>query len=103
MTILKYDMTPDVQATATAISQIQQRDHVPDVKYELFRLKLWGDYSFDKASSVRLDYVYNRTFFNEWTYGYAGVPFLYTDNTTLSAKQTQSVNLFMARYVYKFQ
>jgi hypothetical protein len=71
--------------------------------YELFRLKLWGDYTFDKASSVRLDYMYNRTYFNEWTYGYAGVPFLYTDNTTLSAKQTQNVNVFMARYVYKFQ
>lgn len=101
--LLRYDITPDVNASATTRAQIGGGTSLPDVKYELFRLKLWGDYAFDKASSIRLDYVYNRTFFNEWTYGYAGVPFLYTDNTTLSAKQTQSVNLFMARYVYKFQ
>ena len=101
--LLRYDITPDVAASATTIAQIGNGTSLPDVKYELFRFKLWGDYSFDKASSVRLDYVYNRTYFNEWTYGYAGVPFLYTDNTTLNAKQTQSVNLFMAKYIYKFQ
>ena len=62
------------------------------MKYELLRLKLYGEYAIDKAQSVRLDYVYHHSFFNEWTYSNAGVPFLYSDNTTLSAKQLQSVN-----------
>jgi len=101
--LLKYGMTPDVQASGTTLAALAQSNTLPDVKYELLRINLYGAYMIDKASSVRLDYTYNRTFFNEWTYGYAGVPFLYSDNTTLGAKQTQSVNVFSARYIYKFQ
>jgi hypothetical protein len=100
--VLKYLATPDVNATGVTLSTIAA-GQLPDVKYELFRFRLYGEYAIDKASSVRLDYMYNRTFFNEWTYTYAGVPFLYSDNTTLSAKQTQSVNIFGAKYIYRFQ
>ena len=99
---LTYGVTPDVAATGTTLTAIAA-GQLPNVKYELLRLQLFGEYMIDKASSLRFDYIYNHSFFNEWTYGYAGVPFLYSDNTTLNAKQTQNVNIFGARYVYKFQ
>jgi len=75
------------------------------VRYTLLRVNLFGEYTLDKASSVRLDYIHHRTFFNEWTYDGInnGFPFLYSDNTTITAQQRQSVDYIGARYVYKFQ
>ncbi|HEY6966257.1 MAG TPA: MtrB/PioB family decaheme-associated outer membrane protein [Burkholderiales bacterium] len=91
-------------ATAQAVFDASGYNGLPDVKFKLFRLNLYGDYVIDKASSVRLDYIHHRTFFDEWTWeGKNGVPFLYSDNTTLSAKTTQTVNFIGARYVYRFQ
>jgi MtrB/PioB family decaheme-associated outer membrane protein len=100
---LAYVITPDVQISAANRTLLGQTGGLPDVKYKLFRVKLYGEYAVNKASTVRLDYIYNRTFFNEWTYGNNGVPFLYSDNTTLSAKQLQSVNFIGASYIHKFQ
>jgi hypothetical protein len=78
---------------------------LPDVKYTLLRLNLFGEYTLNKSSSIRLDYVYHRTFFNEWTYDGLnnGLPFVFSDNTTLTAQQRQSVNFLGARYVYRFE
>jgi hypothetical protein len=41
--------------------------------------------------------------FKEWTWAYNGTPFTYSDNTTLSMQQTQSVNFLGASYMYKFR
>jgi len=50
-----------------------------------------------------VDLIHNRTTFNEWTYNYAGTPYLYSDNTTINANQKQSVTFLGASYVYRFQ
>lgn len=89
--------------STTAINTFAATGGLPDVKYTLARLNLYGEYVLNKASSVRLDYIYHRTFFNEWTWGLEGFPFLYSDNTTVSAKQRQSVSFIGARYVYRFK
>jgi hypothetical protein len=36
-------------------------------------------------------------------WGYNGIPFLFSDNTTVDFKQTQTVNFVGATYIYKFQ
>ncbi len=76
---------------------------LPDVTYRLLRLKLFGEYALDKASYLRFDLVHQRTLFDEWTYNYNNTPFFYGDNTTLSAKQNQSVTFLGASYIYRFK
>ena len=102
---LRYTMTPDELISPANLTLLNTTGGLPDVQYKLLRLKLYGEYAVNKASTVRLDYIYNRTYFNEWTYDGLnnGKPFLYSDNTTLSAKQLQSVNFIGVSYVYKFQ
>jgi putative beta-barrel porin MtrB/PioB len=100
---LKYDLTPDANASAANIALLATTGGLPDVKYELTRLNLYGEYNINKTSQVRLDYIYYRSFFNEWTYVNNGIPFLFSDNTTLGADQRQTVNFLGVRYVYKFQ
>ena len=91
-------------AAARAAFAASGYNGLPDVKFKMLRVNLYGEYKVNKASSVRLDYIHHRTFFDEWTWeGRNGFPFLYSDNTTLSAKTTQSVNFLGARYVHKFQ
>jgi MtrB/PioB family decaheme-associated outer membrane protein len=101
--VLDYGLTGQ-SATARATFAASGYNGLPEVKFTLLRLNLYGDYIFNKASSVRLDFIHHRTYFDEWTWeGRNGFPFLYSDNTTLSAKTTQSVNFLGARYVHKFQ
>ena len=76
---------------------------LPDVTYRLVRLKLFGEYALDKASYLRVDLIHQRTLFDEWTYNYNNTPFFYSDNTTLSAKQNQSVTFLGASYIYRFK
>jgi hypothetical protein len=91
--------------SAAAITTFAATGGLPQVKYTLARLNLFGEYAINKASTIRLDYIYHRTFFNEWTWEGLrnGFPFVYSDNTTVSAKVTQAVNFIGARYIYKFE
>ena len=52
---------------------------------------------------MRVDFIHHRTSFNEWTYSPNGIPFLYSDNTTISAQEKQSVSFIGASYIYKFK
>jgi hypothetical protein len=99
---LQYQQTQDPSESAANALFLAQQGGLPDVTYRLTRIKFFGLYSLNPRSSVRLDVVHQSTFFNEWTYGYNGVPFTYNDNTTLSSKQNQSVNFLGATYSYKF-
>jgi MtrB/PioB family decaheme-associated outer membrane protein len=102
---LRYTIIPDALISAGNLSLFQQTGGLPDVKYNLLRLKLYGEYAVQKNATVRVDYIYNRTKFDEWAYDGLnnGKPFLFSDNTTISAKQLQSVNFIGASYIYKFQ
>ena len=76
---------------------------LPDVVYRLTRLNLYGEYDLQKNAYVRVDFIHHRTSFNEWTYSLNGIPFLYSDNTTISAQEKQSVSFIGASYIYKFK
>jgi hypothetical protein len=100
---LIYLQTLDPASTSAANRSIAAAGGLPDVTYRLTRLNAYGEYSIQKNAHVRLDFIHLRTFFNEWTYNYNGIPFLYSDNTILTAQAKQSVNFIGASYVYKFQ
>ena len=99
---MKYQQECDPLCNAANLGILATTGGLPDVTYRLLRLKLFGAYALDKVSYVRLDLIHERTKFNEWTYGFAGVPFFYNDNTTLGAKEDQRVTFVGASYVYRF-
>lgn len=76
---------------------------LPDVTYRVTSLKLFGKYALQKNADIRVNLVHQRVEFNEWTWGYNGVPFTYSDNTTVSMQQNQSVTFLGASYIYKFR
>ena len=77
--------------------------NLPDTKYQATFLKLYGKVALDKKSDLRFDFVQQWAQYNDWQWGYNGVPFTYSDNTTLSMQPTQNVSFFGARYIYNFK
>lgn len=76
---------------------------LPDVLYRLTSYKLFGKYALEKNSDVRVDLVHQRAKLDEWTWGYAGVPFFVSDYTTISMDPEQHVTFVGVSYIYKWQ
>jgi hypothetical protein len=76
---------------------------LPDVTYRVTRLKLYGKYAVDKNSDIRVDALFQHTKLDEWTWGYNGVPFAYSDNTTVSLQPNQSATFIGATYIYRLK
>ena len=76
---------------------------LPDVNYRMLALKLSGKYALDSKSDVRVDLVSQNTSFDEWTWGSAGVPFAYSDNSTVSMQSNQNVTYLGVKYVYRLK
>lgn len=76
---------------------------LPDVTYRVTTLKLYGKYAVKKNADIRVDMVHQKVQFDEWTWGYNGTPFAYSDNTSVSMQPNQRVTFLGASYVYKFR
>ncbi len=99
---VKYAQEMDSGASAANIAFLAQTGGVPDVTYKLMRIKLTGDYDIDKKSMVRVVLGYEQSKFNEWQWQWNGTSFLYSDNTTVGAKENQSVTFVGATYTYRW-
>lgn len=97
-----YQTQADFGASANNALQIATYQ-LPDVVYRESRLNLYGKYSLDKHSDIRLDFVYADYYFTEWAWGAAGVPYTYSDNTTVSIDPKQHVAYIGARYIYRMR
>lgn len=100
--ILRYHQVADPLASPANATFLATSGGLPDVTYRVNRLNLYGEYAMLKNAYVRLDYIRYHSFFNEWTYSLNGVPFLYSDNTTINALESQTVNVVAATVTYKF-
>ena len=100
---LVYSQTADDSSSAGNKALLASTGGLPDVTYRLLRLNLFGEYAVQKNAYVRLDLIHHRTSFNEWTYNFNGTPFLFSDNTIVTAQEKQSVSFIGASYIYKFK
>jgi MtrB/PioB family decaheme-associated outer membrane protein len=76
---------------------------LPDVSYRMLALKVFAKYTLDAQSAIRVDLVHQKADFDEWTWGYAGVPFAYSDNSTVSMNPNQNVTYLGVKYVYRLK
>jgi MtrB/PioB family decaheme-associated outer membrane protein len=74
---------------------------LPDINYDTIKLNLFALYEVDKQASVKANLIYQEFKNNDWQWGYNGVPFLYSDNTTVS-NPNQSVTFLGLAYIRKF-
>ena len=51
---------------------------------------------------MRVSLIHQRTKLDEWSYGNNGVPYLFSDNTTVTLNPRQTVNVLGVMYIFKF-
>jgi MtrB/PioB family decaheme-associated outer membrane protein len=95
-----------LDSLATAATQAQFNTgqlFIPDATFRDLRLKLTGTYALQKNSDIRMEIVHDRTKLEEWQWGWNGVPFLYSDNTTVNLKPEQNVTYVSLIYTYRWK
>ncbi|HUJ87155.1 MAG TPA: MtrB/PioB family decaheme-associated outer membrane protein [Burkholderiales bacterium] len=98
-----YGQTLGPSASAANLAFLALSGGLPDVTFIETRVNLYGKYTLDKHAAVRVDLLHQIDKVNDWTWGFAGVPFTYADNTTVFINPNQSVSVLMARYIYSFR
>ena len=99
----KYNQLLDGAASANNKTFYNQQGGLPEVSYDEFRLRLFGKYALEKNADLRVDLVHMRARLDEWTWGYGGTPFTFSDNTTVSFDAKQHVTFLGATYIYKWR
>jgi MtrB/PioB family decaheme-associated outer membrane protein len=100
----QYNMGLDSGASAQNIAYFNSGlPFIPDATFRDLRIKLFGSYLLQKNSDIRVEVVHDRTKLDEWQWGYNGIPFLYSDNTTVNLKPDQNVTYVSVVYTYRFK
>ncbi|MDO8988042.1 MAG: MtrB/PioB family decaheme-associated outer membrane protein [Sideroxyarcus sp.] len=75
---------------------------LPAINYQTDRISLRGKYTLNLTSDVSLRLTYQHFKTDDWQWGYNGIPFLFSDNTTVSQPMSQVARFFSASYVLRF-
>lgn len=89
------------QPSATNLAQAAVG--LPDVVFRKTILSLYGQYTLDNRSDIRLDLAHQKAKYDDWVWGIAGSPFVYADNTTVKQQVDQNVTFVGVTYIYKFR
>ena len=77
-------------------------NYLPAINYKTSKLNLHAKYDVDSMSSVQAMFSYQQFKTDDWQWGYNGVPFLYSDNTTVSQPMNQKLKYLSVSYMLKF-
>ena len=76
---------------------------LPDVVFRKTIVSVYGQYTLDKKSDIRLDVAHQKAKYDDWVWGTAAAPFVLSDNTTVKQQVDQSVTFVGVTYIYKFR
>jgi MtrB/PioB family decaheme-associated outer membrane protein len=97
-----YPQSLEANAPPESVALLGATGGLPDVVFRQTTLSLYGKYEIDKQSALRVNLLYQRSYVNDWAWGYNGTPFAYSDATTLNQQANQSVGMIGVSYIYKF-
>ncbi len=98
-----YAQTLDATASPEDTTLLAASGGLPDIVFRQTTLRLFGRYEIDKSSAVRLSLVHQRSRWNDWAFGFNGVPFSYADGTTVSQQPNQAVTFVGVTYTYSWR
>lgn len=97
-----YNQTLDAAAGAGSAALLAATGGLPDITFRQTSLRLFGKYTLDKQSSLRLDFVHQRSHWSDWAWGYNATPYVYSDGSTVNGRVTQSVSFVGVTYVRRW-
>jgi MtrB/PioB family decaheme-associated outer membrane protein len=99
----KYAQTLGTNPAAGLTQLLAVTGGLPDIVYRRMELRLFGTYAFSDRSTVRVDGAYQRLTYDDWGFAFNGVPFLYSDNSTVHLQPDQNVGYFGISYIYSWK
>ena len=99
----QYVQSLDAAADPYTAASLTASGGLPDIMYQQTALKFFGKFTLNKQTAVRVDLIHQRTHFNDWAWSYAGVPYIYSDGTTVAQRQQQNVNFLGVSYIYQLR
>ena len=97
-----YAQTLVPSANGELVALLNATGGLPDTLFRQTSLKLFGKYTIDKQSNLRLDVVYQSIRWSDWAWGYNGTSFVYSDGTTINRKWNQGVGFIGVSYVRRW-
>lgn len=98
-----YAQALDATASPDSVALLAATGGLPDVVYRQTQLTLFGKYTIDKQSTVRVDLVHQQSTLRDWGYGVNGVPYAYSDGTTVLQQPEQRITVLAVTYLYKWR
>jgi MtrB/PioB family decaheme-associated outer membrane protein len=98
----RYAQAADAGTAPADAALLAATGGLPDIVFRQAVWTLYGRYELDKRSEVRLDLVHQRSTWTDWAWGYNGVPFSYSDGTTLSQQPHQRASFLGLRYIHRW-
>jgi hypothetical protein len=98
-----YAQTLDPGANANSAALLNATGGLPEIQFRRTEFRLFGSYALTEKSALRMDAIYQKAKYNDWGYGYAGVPFTYGDNTTVTQQELQDVGYIGISYTYAWR
>jgi hypothetical protein len=98
-----YAQSLDPNAGLSSAQLLAATGGLPDIVFQRTEFRLFGNWALSEKSALRLDAVYQRAKFDDWAYAYNGVPFTYSDNTTVTQQQLQNVGYLGVSYRYAWR
>lgn len=89
-------------ADAGSVALLAATGGLPDIVFRQAALKVFGRYTLDKNSSLRLDLVHQRSRWTDWAWGFDGVPFSFSDGSTVSRKPVQNAGFIGLVYTRRW-
>lgn len=98
-----FAQTLDTTAGLGSAALLAATGGLPDIVFRQTTLRLFGKYTLDKQSAVRVEFAHQRTTWRDWAWGYNGTPFVYSDGTIVNRKPVQNVSFIGVTYIYRWQ
>ena len=97
-----YRQTLDATADGASVALLAATGGLPDIVYRQGVLKLFGRYGRTSSPNGGSTCVHQRSTWNDWAWGYNGVPFSFSDGITVGQPLHQRVSLIALSYLYRW-
>ena len=99
----QYKQGLDAAADGYAAVSLAASGGLPDITFRQTALKLFGLFTLDKNSAIRVDLMHQKSTYNDWAWSYNGLPYRFSDGSTVSQNDDQGLSVIGVTYVYQMK
>jgi MtrB/PioB family decaheme-associated outer membrane protein len=99
----EFAQTLDTTAGLADAALLAATGGLPDIVFRQTTLKLFGKYTLNKQSAVRVEVGHQRSKWNDWAWNHNGTPFVFSDGTIVNRNPRQKVSFLAVTYIYRWR